>query len=148
FPAANNPEIKALPKADATAMKRYAGQTMTTGAQAQVYAKHFIAVHVREIGGGLTYSQLSAKEMADPKNTGLAGKVAAGFKVTPLTGRLPNGSRFWKLGQIALIAAIVAFAGASLLLILSLAGIWHLRRVPEAAEVLPKASHREKVPAV
>ncbi len=35
FPPANSPEIKALPKADAAAMRVYAGQTMTTGAQAQ-----------------------------------------------------------------------------------------------------------------
>src|SRR5690348_11947137 len=60
FPAANSPEIKALPASDATAMKAYAGQLMTTGAQAQAYADHFIAVHLREIAGGKTYSQLSA----------------------------------------------------------------------------------------
>jgi len=148
FPAANNPEIKALPKADAAAMKVYAGQTMTTGAQAQAYADHFIAVHLREIGGGLTYSQLSAKAMADSKNTALADKVAAVFKGTTLRGMLLNAYGFWKLGEIALIGAIVAFAGAALLLILSLAGIWHLRRVPEAAEVLPKVSHRAKAHAV
>src|SRR5262249_26446169 len=56
FPAANSPEIKALPAADAAAMRVYAGQMMTTGAQAQAYSDHFIAVHLREIGGGLTYS--------------------------------------------------------------------------------------------
>src|SRR5215469_18770310 len=58
FPAASSPEIKALPAADAAAMTAYAGQTMTTGAQAQTYADHFIAVHLGEIGGGKTYSQL------------------------------------------------------------------------------------------
>jgi hypothetical protein len=31
FPAANDPSIKALPPADAAAMKQYAGQLMTTG---------------------------------------------------------------------------------------------------------------------
>src|SRR5579859_7691452 len=48
FPAANSPEITALPAADAAAMKVYAGQLMTSGAQAQTYADHFIAVHLRE----------------------------------------------------------------------------------------------------
>jgi hypothetical protein len=148
FPAANNPEIKALPKADAAAMKVYAGQVMTTGAQAQTYADHFIAVHVREIGGGLTYSQLSAKAMADPKNAALADQVAAVFKGTTLRGMLLNAYGFWEFGQIALIGAIVSFAGAAVLLILSLFGVWHLRRVPEAAEVLPKVAHRAKVQAV
>jgi hypothetical protein len=145
FPAANNPEIKALPKADATAMKVYAGQTMTTGAQAQTYADHFIAVHLREIGGGLTYSQLSAKAMADPKNAALADQVAAVFKGTTLRGMLLNAYGFWKIGQIAFIGAIVAFVGAALMLILSLLGVWHLRRVPEAAELLPRVTHTAKV---
>jgi hypothetical protein len=145
FPAANNQEIKALPKADAAAMKVYAGQTMTTGAQAQTYADHFIAVHLREIGGGLTYSQLSAKAMADPKNAALAGQVEAVFKGTTLRGMLLNAYGFWKIGQIVWIGAIVAFAGAALLLILSLLGVWHLRRVPETADVLPKVTHAAKV---
>jgi hypothetical protein len=60
FPPANSAAIKALPPADAAAMTQYAGQQMTTGAQAETYANHFIAVHLKEIGGGKTYSQLSA----------------------------------------------------------------------------------------
>ena len=141
FPAANSPAIKALPAADAAAMRVYAGQMMTTGAQAQAYAEHFIAVHVREIGGGLTYSQLSAKAMADPTNTKLADQVAAVFKGTTLRGMLLNAYGFWTMGQIALIGAIASFAGAGLLLILSLFGVWHLRRIPETAEVFSKVSH-------
>ncbi len=145
FPAANNPEIKALPAADAAAMRAYAGQTMTTGAQAQAYADHFIAVHLREIGGGLTYGQLSAKAMADPTNTKLADQVATVFKGTTLRGMLLNAYGFWTIGQIALIGAFAAFAGAALLLILTLFGVWHLRRVPETAEVFGKVSHPARV---
>ena len=141
FPAANDPSVKALPTADATAMRVYAGQEMTTGAQAQAYADHFIAVHLREIGGGLTYSQLSAKSMADPKNAELAGQVATVFKGTTLRGMLLNAYGFWQMGQIAWIGAIVSFAGALLLLVLSFLGIAHLRRVPETTEVLPRVSH-------
>ena len=36
-------------------VSQYAGQELTTGAQAQVYADDFIAVHLQEIGGGKTY---------------------------------------------------------------------------------------------
>ena len=145
FPPAASGAVKALPKADAAAMRVYAGQEMTTGAQAQAYADHFIAVHLGEIGGGLTYSQLSARAMADPKNAALADQVATVFKGTTLRGMLLNAYGFWKMGQIAFIGAIAAFAGAALLLILSLFGLWHLRRVPEAAEVLPRVSHAAKV---
>jgi hypothetical protein len=122
-------------------MTVYAGQVMSSGAQAQTYADHFIAVHLREIGGGLTYSQLSAKALADPKNTALADQVATVFKGTTLRGMLLTAFGFWQMGQIAWIAAIVSFAGAALMLILSLLGAWHLRRIPETAEVFSKVSH-------
>src|SRR5665213_1035715 len=65
-------------------VSQYAGQQMLTGAQAEAYADDFIAVHLQEIGGGLTYSQLSAKAMADPTNTALAGQVETVFKGTML----------------------------------------------------------------
>ena len=93
FPPASSDAITSLAKADAAAMRVYGGQEMTTGAQAQTYADHFIAVHLREIGGGLTYSQLSAKAMADPKNTALAGQVATIFKGTTLRGMLAEIGR-------------------------------------------------------
>jgi hypothetical protein len=145
FPPASSPAITSLPKADAAAMGVYAGQTMTTGAQAQAYADHFIKVHLAEIGGGLTYSQLSAKAMAAPKDAKLADEVATVFKGTTLRGMLLNAYGFWQMGQIAWIGAIVSFAGAALLLVFSILGLAHLRRVPETAEVFPKVSHAAKV---
>ncbi len=145
FPTTSNAEFKALPKSDQAAMKVYAGQEMLTGAQAQTYADHFIAVHLQEIGGGLTYSQLSAKSMAQPNNAKLAGQVATVFKGTTLRSMLLTAYAFWKLGEIALISAIVSFIGAAIMLALSLAGVWHLRRVPEDAEVFSKVSHQATV---
>lgn len=145
FPTTSNAEFKALPKSDQAAMKVYAGQEMLTGAQAQTYADHFIAVHLGEIGGGLTYSQLSAKSMAQPNNAKLAGQVATVFKGTTLRSMLLTAYAFWKLGEIALISAIVSFIGAAIMLVLSLAGVWHLRRVPEDAEVFSKVSHQATV---
>ena len=86
---------------------------MTTGAQAEVYADHFIANHLKVIGGGQTYAQLSGKALAQPKNAALAGQVDAMFKGTTLRGMLLNAYAFWKMGQIALWAAIVSFIGAA-----------------------------------
>ena len=40
-------------------VSKYAGQPLVTGQQAEVYANDFIAVHLQEIGGGLSYAQLS-----------------------------------------------------------------------------------------
>ena len=39
------------------------------------------------------------------------------------------------MGQIALYGAIAAFAGATLLLVLSILGLVHLRRTPAEQEV-------------
>ncbi len=138
FPVASSPEIKALPATDATAMKQYAGQLMTTGAQAETYADHFIAVHLQGIGGGKTYSQLSYLSMTHPTNTALANEVAAVFKGTTLRGMLLNAYGWWQMGQIMLISAIVAFCAASLFLILGGFGFWHMRRAAPESEVFPK----------
>ncbi len=140
FPAANSAEIKALPAADATAMKQYAGQLMTTGAQAETWADHFIAVHLVKIGGGKTYDQLSAASLAAPKNTALAGQVQTVFRGQTLRGLLLNAYGWWQMGQIMLISAIVAFCAAGLFLILSGFGLWHLRRTTPESEIFPKTA--------
>jgi hypothetical protein len=138
FPAANSPEIKALPASDATAMKQYAGQLMTTGAQAETWADHFIAVHLVKIGGGKTYSQLSEASLANPKNAALAAQVDTVFRGETLRGLLLNAYGWWQTGQILLISAIVAFCAAGVFLILSILGIWHLRRTPQDTEMFAK----------
>jgi len=146
FPAANSPAITSLPKADAAAMSKYAGQPMTTGAQAETWADHFIAVHLVKIGGGQTYSQLSGKALADPKNAALAGQVEAVFRGETLRGLLLNAFGYWEMGQIMLWSAFIAFAGGAVMLLLSLFGFAHLRRTAPQAEVLPRIATRAEVP--
>ena len=136
FPAKGSPALAS--KGIKPYLERYAGQQLTTGAQAKAYADHFIAVHVAEMSGGKTYAQLSAQALADPTNTKLSGLVDTVFRGETLRGLLLNAYAFWKMGQIALIAAIAAFAAAGILLILSILGYAHLRTVPADAEVLPK----------
>jgi len=143
FPTTSNPEFKALPPADAAAMGQYAGQTMTTGAQAKVYADNFIAFHLSKMGG--TYSQLSAASLAQPTNLKLAALVNTVFKGTTLRGLLLNAYAFWQIGVIALWGAIVSFIGGGLLLILSILGFVHSRRASPTAELMPK--HTEKATA-
>jgi hypothetical protein len=147
FPTTTNPEFKILPAANRAAMAPYAGQLMTNGAQAQVYANDFIGRHLFLIGGGKTYSQLSAEAMAQPKNTALAGEVAAVFKGTTLRSMLLEAYGFWQLGQIALIAAIASYIAAGLMLILSILGFFHVRRTAPEAEILPTIATRVEVKA-
>ena len=147
FPPANSGAIKALPATDAQAMTAYAGQLMTSGTQAQTYADHFIAVHLREIGGGKTYAQLATASLAQPKNAALAGQVQTIFRGETLRGLLLNAYGFWQMGQIMLIGAIVAFIAAAAMLILAGLGIAHLRRAAPESEVFPKMATRVEVNA-
>ena len=145
FPPANS---KAVAAPEFAAMRQYGGQQLTTGAQAQVYADHFIANHLKEIGGGKTYAQLSAEAIAQPTNTALAGQVATVFKGETLRGLLLNAYAFAKMGQIAFIASIASFIGAGVLLLLSLFGFVHLRRVDPDQEVLTGSGHNREAVTV
>jgi hypothetical protein len=126
--ALNDPAVKPY-------LTQYAGQQLTTGPQARAYADHFIAVHLEEMTGGQTYAQLSAKAMANPDDQKLAGLVATVFKGETLRGLLLNAYAFGQMGTIALYGAIASFIGAAVMLLLSLLGAAHLRRVPADEEV-------------
>lgn len=132
FPPANSPAVQG---ADFAPMRQYGGQQLTTGAQAEVYADHFIAIHVGEIAGGKTYSELSAASKANPTDTKLAGQVDTVFRGETLRGLLLNAYAFGKMGTIAGIAAIGAYVAAGVMLILALLGFWHAgRRAPASPQ--------------
>lgn len=120
------------------AMQKYAGQQLTTGAQAQTYADHFIAVHLNEIGGGKTYSQLSTQALANPNDQKLAGTVQTMFRGETLRGLLLNAYAFDTMGTIAGIAAVAAFVAAAVMLVLGGLGLWHARSVPATAEIFAR----------
>ena len=104
-------------------VSQYAGQQLVTGQQAQSYADNFIAVHIANMTGGQTYAQLSAKALANPDNTKLAGEVATVFKGETLRAILLNAFGWWKVSQITYIAALAAFGLGGLTLIASLFGL-------------------------
>ncbi len=117
-------------------MQQYAGQQLTTGAQAEVYANHFIAVHLAEIAGGQSYAEVSSAAMADPENADLQGQKAALFQGSTLRGLLLNSYAFGTMATIAMIGAIASFIGAAALILLGILGLWHSRRVDPDAEIL------------
>jgi hypothetical protein len=122
-------------------VSQYAGEQMLTGQQAEAYADHFIAVHLTEIGGGKTYSQLSTESIAQPKNVALAGQVATVFKGEALRSMLLNAYGWWKVSQLTYIAALVAFGLGGLTLIGSLFGLAAGRRTrtnPGTPQALPQ----------
>ncbi|MGP8160185.1 MAG: hypothetical protein ACLQGJ_03030 [Candidatus Dormibacteria bacterium] len=116
FPAYNSAAIKALPAADAAAMNQYAGQVMTTGPQAEVWANNFIKIHLSKMP---TYDAASALSMANPTSTADANTVATVFKGTTLRSMLLNAYGWWTIGSYALIAGFV-LAGAAVVVLLAL----------------------------
>ncbi len=121
-------------------VSQYAGQQLLTGAQAEVYANDFIAVHLQEIGGGKTYSQLSTAARALPQGSAAAAKANATvqtvFQGTTLRGLLLEAYSFSVFGEIAFIGAIVAWSLGFVMLLLVGFGFWHARKTSEADQLV------------
>jgi len=123
-------------------VSQYAGQQLVTGQQAQSYADNFIAVHITNMTGGQTYAQLSAKALANPDNTKLAGEVATVFKGETLRAILLNAFGWWKVSQITFIASLIAFGLGGLTLIASLFGLTVGRKDEITHEAIPAEGPR------
>jgi hypothetical protein len=95
----------ALDPAEFSDITQYAGQPVDNGVKAQAYANGFIGRHLDKVAGGLTYSEVSAKAMANPKDAKLAGQVQTLFRGETLRGLLLNAYGWWTIGTYALFAA-------------------------------------------
>ena len=135
----NDPAVKPY-------LEQYAGQQVVTGQQAEAFANHYIAVHLKESGGGLTYAQLSEKSRANPNDQKLAQQVQTSFRGETLRGLLLNAYAFGKMGQIAMYAAIASFIAAAALIALSVLGFAHARRTAAEREVLPRFGGAQPTP--
>jgi len=121
-------------------VSQYAGQELLTGAQAEVWADHFIAVHLSEMPYGGVYSKLSTAARAAPKNTQLAALEQTSFQGTTLRGLLLEAYGFSEMGTVMMWGAIAAFILAFVMLVLVGLGFRHARRTAPDAELLaPKA---------
>ncbi|MGH9265257.1 MAG: hypothetical protein ACRD1D_11255 [Acidimicrobiales bacterium] len=128
----------------------HAGQPLLTGKQAECYANHFIGLHVKNTAGGKTYAELGdvqtalraqiaeAQKVSDPELPALQKQLAdtiaqreTVFKGETLRGVLLTSYGFSTLGEKADQAATVAYLGAGLMLLLSLAGAIHAARTPK-----------------
>src|SRR5262245_876420 len=129
---------------------QYAGQQLTTGKQAEVYANQFIGLHLKNIAGGKTYAQLgdvqadlrakiaAAQKANDPALTDLQKQLTdvtaqreTVFKGETLRGLLLTSYGFSEFGTKAGQAATVAFVAALLMLLLTLAGFVHAMVTPK-----------------
>ena len=130
-------------------VSQYAGQQMLTGQQAEAYADHFIAVHIADMSGGKTYSQLSAQAQAQPANTQLSGLVSTVFKGETLRSMLLNAYVWWKVSQITYIISLAAFGLGTVSFLAGLFGFARISRErpgavvfgPPAIEQISEAGH-------
>ena len=135
----------------APCLVKYAGQALTTGKQAECYANEFIGLHVKNTAGanGMTYSELGTPQSAlraqvaaaqranDPNLPNLQKQLAditaareTLFKGETLRGLLLTSYGFSVFGVKGEQAASVAYVGAAVLFLLSLAGFAHAFRTP------------------
>jgi hypothetical protein len=121
--------------ADVTAyFKAHGGKMMSTGKDAQMYADHYIGFHLSKMP---TYAEASAAARSATPDTKAAADatVETVFKGNMLRGTLLTAYAFGTLGQLAGYGAIAALVGGLLMLILTIAGVVHLRRTPEEAMI-------------
>jgi hypothetical protein len=132
FPAASSESLAALQPEDREAVSKYAGQQLKTGAQAETFANHYINAHLKTIGGGKTYSQLSEESRANPADPALKGKVDAMFRGETLRGLLLNAYAFDTMATVANIAAYGALAAGAVLLMFVALGFMHASAAKKA----------------
>jgi hypothetical protein len=119
---------------------------LSNATQAQMYADHYLGFHLSSMP---TYAAASAANRAaraalaeNPNDEALKADAGAKsamvetvFKGTVLSGTLLTAYAFGTLGSIAGIAALVSLAGSLVMLLLSVFGLLHIRRVPEDATI-------------
>jgi|694.fasta_scaffold03223_18 hypothetical protein len=119
---------------------------LSNAKQAQMYADHYLGFHLSSMP---TYAAASAANRAaraalaeNPNDEALKADAGAKsamvetvFKGTVLRGTLLTAYAFGTLGSIAGIATFVALAGSLVMLLLSVLGLLHIRRVPEDATI-------------
>ncbi len=125
-------------------LREFAGQPMTTGDQARAYAEYFIKNHMDASTNGRTYAELGddIKAAQEPGDEDLVAELQAQretrFKGETLRGLLLYGYAFATMGKIAGYAAIGAFIGSAVMLVLSLLGLRHARKAGDADILVPR----------
>jgi hypothetical protein len=142
------PAAEAMPPSTKEQLSKWAGMQVTTGEMARDYSDLYIWEHMKGaskagIGRESTYSEVSGMYLgaakggkASPEEIGKLGELRQTlFMGNTLRGLLLEAYAFGTLGKIAAIAALASLAGGILLLLLSIAGIVHIRRTPEEATI-------------
>ena len=142
------PAAEAMPEATKAELAKWAEQKVTTGEMARDYSDLYIWEHMKAsaigtIGKPATYSEVSGMYMGlvrgGSTDTAQIAKLAelrqTLFMGNTLRGMLLEAYAFGTMGVIAGYGAIAALIGGLLMLILTIAGVIHIRRTPEDATI-------------
>jgi len=142
------PAAEAMPEATKAQLAKWSEMKVTTGEMARDYSDLYIWEHMKgasiaAVGKPATYSEVSGMYMGLTRggSTDTAQIAKLGdlrqtlFMGNTLRGMLLTAYAFGTLGVIASYGAIAALAGGVVMLLLSIAGLVHIRRTPESVTI-------------
>ena len=125
------PPFDAMTPEEQQEVGAFAGQQVTTGAQAEAFSR-YIGGHLVAVNDGKTYSETSAAARAEALDPDVAaelqGKADTLFKGETLRSILLNAYGWWTVATIALYAGYAMVALGILLGVLAMLGFRHARR--------------------
>jgi hypothetical protein len=137
-----------MPDATRAQLSKWAEKKVTTGEMAKDYADLYIWEHMKgasigAVGKPATYSEVSGMYMGLIKggsaDTAQIAKLAdlrqTLFMGNTLRGMLLEAYAFGTMGVIAGYGEIAALVGGIVMLLLSIAGLIHIRRTPDSATI-------------
>lgn len=108
-------------------IQKFAGQLVDSGAKAKAYANDYIGQHLKDIGQGKTYSEVSALAQQNPDDENLQTMRQSLLQGETLRGvLLGTGYAFGTIATIAGFAVIGLFVAAVCLVILGV--YFHVKR--------------------
>ena len=142
------PTVEAMPEATKEKLAKWAEMKVTTGEMARDYSDLYIWEHMKgssiaAIGKPATYSEVSGMYMGlvrggstDKEQIAKLGELRQTlFMGNTLRGMLLEAYAFGTMGVIAGYGALAALVGGIVMLLLSIAGLIHIRRTPESATI-------------
>jgi len=142
------PAAEAMPEATKDQLAKWAGMAVTTGPMAKDFSDLYIWEHMKgssiaALGKPATYSEVSGMYMglvrggsSDTAQIAKLGDLRQTlFMGNTLRGMLLEAYAFGTMGVIAGYGAIAALVGGLVMLLLSIAGLLHIRRTPDSATI-------------
>ena len=142
------PATEAMPEATRAQLAKWSEMKVTTGEMARDYSDLYIWEHMKAssigtVGKEATYSEVSGMYMGlvrggstDTAEIAKLGELRQTlFMGNTLRGMLLEAYAFGTMGVIAGYGAIAALIGGLLMLLLTIAGLIHIRRTPEDATI-------------